>query len=63
MTSKFDAVFYIILTLTANLACSLLLYLAGLGDGVAAASAELPLIVIIFMGGLFTGAIYHLGSD
>ena len=60
MTSKFDAVFYITLTLTANLACSLLLYLAGLGDGVAAASAELPLIVIIFIGGLFTGAVYHL---
>ena len=62
MTSKFDAVFYLSLTLTANLACSLLLYLAGLGDGVAASSAELPLIVIIFMGGLFTGAIYHLGQ-
>ena len=62
MTSKFDAVFYIALTLTANLACSLLLYLAGLGDGVAAASAELPLIVIIFMGGLFVGALYHLGQ-
>ena len=62
MTSKFDAVFYITLTLTANLACSLLLYLAGLGDGVAASSAELPLIVIIFMGGLFVGALYHLGQ-
>ena len=51
---------YLISTLAANLGCSILLYLAQSDDGVAAASATLPLIVVIFMGGLFTGALYHL---
>ena len=51
---------YLLSTLAANMGCSLLLYLAQSGDGVAAASASLPLIVILFVGGLFTGALYHL---
>lgn len=51
---------YLIFTLAANLGCSALLYLAQSDDGVAAASATLPLIVVVFMGGLFTGALYHL---
>ena len=54
------ALVYVTSTLLANLACSLLLYLARSGDGVAAASAELPLIVILLVGGLFTGVLYHV---
>ena len=61
MLSRISPIFsYLTATLTANLGCSLLLYLAQSGDGVAAASATLPLIVIIFVGGLFTGVVYHL---
>ena len=61
MFSRVSPIFgYLIATLSANLGCSLLLYLAQSDDGVAAASTTLPLVVIIFVGGLFTGVTYHL---
>ena len=60
MSKLYPMLSYLIFTLAANLGCSLLLYLAQSDDGVAAASATLPLIVIILVGGLFTGVTYHL---